>query len=147
MKTSRPFFDTNVLLYLLSDDSQKADRAETIIAQGGVISVQVLNEFASVTSRKLKMSYAEIRDALSIIRAVCQTQALTIDTHEQGLDIAERFGFSLYDSMIVSAALQSGCTILYSEDMQHGQDIDGQLVFTNPFWVEPGAVKETKPNP
>lgn len=133
MKTDKPFFDTNILLYLLSEDSRKADRAEAILAMGGVISVQVLNEFASVASRKLKMTYAEIRDALQIVRAVCQTQALTIDTHELGLDIAERFGFSLYDSMIVSAALQSGCTILYSEDMQHGQEIDGQLVITNPF--------------
>ena len=58
---------------------------------------------------------------------------VTVDTHELGLDIAERFGFSLYDSMIVSSALQFGCTILYSEDMQHGQEIDGQLVITNPF--------------
>lgn len=142
MKTARPFFDTNVLLYLLSEDSQKADRAETIMAQGGVISVQVLNEFASVASRKLKMAYTEIRDSLSIVRAVCQTQAITIDIHEQGLDVAERFGFSLYDSMIVSAALQAGCSVLYSEDMQHGQNIDGQLLITNPFLVEPGTVKE-----
>lgn len=133
MKTDRPFFDTNVLLYLLSEDNRKADRAEAIITMGGIISVQVLNEFSSVASRKLKMTYAEIRDALSIVKAVCQTQPVTINTHELGLDIAERFGFSLYDSMIVSAALQSGCTILYSEDMQHGQVIDAQLVITNPF--------------
>lgn len=133
MKTDKPFFDTNILLYLLSEDSRKADRAEAILAMGGVISVQVLNEFASVVSRKLKMTYAEIRDVLQIVRAVCQTQALTIETHELGLDIAERLGFSLYDSMIVSAAMQSGCTILYSEDMKHGQEIDDQLVITNPF--------------
>jgi predicted nucleic acid-binding protein len=133
MKTGKPFFDTNVLLYLLSDDNAKADRAETIIARGGVISVQVLNEFTSVAFRKLGMSYAEIRDVLATVRAVCQSQALTVDTHERGLDIAERFGFSLYDSMIVSSAVESGCTVLYSEDMQHGQEIDGQLVVMNPF--------------
>lgn len=133
MKTDRPFFDTNVLLYLLSEDNRIADRAEVIIATGGVISVQVLNEFSSVASRKLGMTYAEIRDTLRIVRAICQIQAVTIDTHELGLDIAERFGFSLYDSMIVSAALQSGCTLLYSEDMQYGQIIEGQLAITNPF--------------
>jgi len=133
MKTDRPFFDTNVLLYLLSEDNRKADRAETIMASGGIISVQVLNQFASVASRKLGMSYAEIRDMLGTVRAVCQTQAVTVDTHERGLDIAERFGFSLYDSMIVSSALQCGCSVLYSEDMQHGQEIDGQLVILNPF--------------
>jgi predicted nucleic acid-binding protein len=133
MKTGKPFFDTNVLLYLLSEDNRKADRAEEIIAEGGVISVQVLNEFTSVAFRKLGMSYAEIRDVLATVRAVCQSQALTIDTHERGLDIAERFGFSLYDSMIVSSAVESGCTVLYSEDMQHGQEIGGQLVVINPF--------------
>ncbi|WP_370870047.1 PIN domain-containing protein [Methylobacter sp.] len=94
----------------------------------------MLNEFASVASRKLGMSYAEIRDMLGTVRAVCQTQAVTVDTHERGLDIAERFGFSLYNSMIVSSALQFDCTVLYSEDMQHGgQEIDGQLVVLNPF--------------
>jgi predicted nucleic acid-binding protein len=133
MKTDRPFFDTNVLLYLLSEDNAKADRAEAIIALGGIISVQVLNEFASVASRKLRMSYAEIRDVLGTVRAVCQTQALTADTHDRGLNIAERFGFSLYDSMIVSSAVESGCNVLYSEDMQHGQEIDGQLVVIDPF--------------
>ncbi len=133
MKIDRPFFDTNVLLYLLSEDDRKADRAEAIIASGGIISVQVLNEFASVASRKLRMSYAEIRDVLATVRGVCQTQALTVDTHDRGLDIAERFGFSLYDSMIVSSALQSGCSVLYSEDMRHGQKIDAQLVVINPF--------------
>jgi len=133
MKNDKPFFDTNVLLYLLSEDNAKADRAEAIIAAGGIISVQVLNEFASVAFRKLGMSYAEIRDMLGMMRAVCQIRALTVDTHERGLDIAERFGFSLYDSMIVSSAVESGCTVLYSEDMQHGQEVDGQLVVINPF--------------
>jgi predicted nucleic acid-binding protein len=133
MKNDKPFLDTNVLLYLLSEDNAKADRAEAIIAAGGIISVQVLNEFASVAFRKLGMSYAEIRDMLGTTRAVCQIQALTVDTHERGLDIAERFGFSLYDSMIVSSAVESGCTVLYSEDMQHDQEVDGQLVVINPF--------------
>ncbi len=133
MKTDKPFFDSNVVLYLLSEDKRKAERAETIIALGGVISVQVLNEFASVASRKLAMTYVEIREILATVRAICQTQPVTIDTHDLGLDIAERFGFSLYDSLIVSAALQSGCNILYSEDMLHGQEINAQLVITNPF--------------
>jgi predicted nucleic acid-binding protein len=104
-----------------------------LISIGGVISVQVLNEFASVASRKLSLSYSDIRETLQTIRAVCITQPLIIDIHELGLDIAERYGFSLYDSMIVSAALQSGCAVLYSEDMQQGQEIEAQIVITNPF--------------
>ncbi len=133
MKTDKAFFDTNIVLYLLSENTRKADRAEAVIALGGVISVQILNEFSSVASRKLKMSYAEIRDTLSIIRTVCQIQAVTINIHERGLDIAERYGYALYDSMVISAALESGCSLLYSEDMQHGQKIDAQLTITDPF--------------
>jgi len=133
MKTGRPFFDTNVLLYLLSENAFKADRAEAVLVEGGVISVQVLNEFASVALRKIGMTHAEIRDILGTIRSVCQVQLLTVETHDLGLDISERFGFSLYDSMIVSSALEAGCAILYSEDMQSGQNINGQLVITNPF--------------
>lgn len=133
MKTGRPFFDTNVLLYLLSENAFKADRAEAVLVEGGVISVQVLNEFASVALRKIGMTHAEIRDILGTIRSVCQVQSLTVETHDLGLDISERFGFSLYDSMIVGSALEADCAILYSEDMQSGQNINGQLVITNPF--------------
>jgi predicted nucleic acid-binding protein len=79
------------------------------------------------------MSYAEIRDTLAVICALCTIQTVTIDTHELGWEIAERFGFSVYNSMIVSSALQSDCSVLYSEDMQHGQTIENQLLITNPF--------------
>jgi len=133
MKNDKCFFDTNILLYLLSGENVRADRTEAIISNGGVISVQVLNEFASVASRKLGMSYSDIRETLKTIREVCIIQPLTLETHELGLEFAERYGFSLYDSMIVSAALQSGCTILFSEDMQHGQKIESKMVITNPF--------------
>lgn len=133
MSNAKCFFDTNILLYLLSGDSQKANQAEAIIATGGIISVQVLNEFASVAVRKLGMTYAEIREILMVIRTNCKVVPLTIETHEHGLDIAERLGFSLYDSLIVSAALQSGCSMLYSEDLQHGQKVGGHLLISNPF--------------
>ena len=82
MKIDRPFFDTNVLLYLVSEDIGKANRAEALIAIGGSLSVQVFNEFASVASRKLKMSYSEIRDFLGTVRALCQIQAVTLETHD-----------------------------------------------------------------
>ena len=127
------FFDTNVLLYLLSADDEKADRAESLLASGGMISVQVLNEFASVASRKLGLSYLEIRDVLEPIRTICAIEPLGLETHDSGLRIAERYGFSIYDSLIVAAALIAGCGTLYSEDLQDGQTIDGRLVVRNPF--------------
>lgn len=127
------FIDTNVLLYLLSDDALKADRAEEALAMGGVISVQVLNEFASVASRKLKMSIPEIREILDTIRATCKVVPLNEETHDKGLEIIEKYGLSIYDSMIVAAALLAKCSTLLSEDMQHGQKLDGKLLVRNPF--------------
>jgi predicted nucleic acid-binding protein len=129
---SRGFFDTNVLLYLLSAEVAKAERAEALVAQGGTVSVQVLNEFASVASRKLRMPIAEIRDCLEPIRSVCAVQPVTVETHARGLEVAERCGLSIYDSMIVAAALLAGCDTLYSEDLHDGQRID-TLAIRNPF--------------
>jgi predicted nucleic acid-binding protein len=126
------FFDTNVLLYLLSKDGAKADRAEALLASGGTISVQVLNEFASVALRKLAMSISEIRDILSTIRTVCIVNPLDIETHELALDLAERQNFSIYDGLIVAAAVRAGCAVLYTEDLQHGQMIE-KLQIRNPF--------------
>ena len=128
----KAFFDTNVLLYLLSADSGKAQRAEELVSDGGVISVHVLNEFASVASRKLRMTIPEIHECLDPIRGICGVEPVTLETHLRGLDLTERYGFSVYDSMIVAAASLAGCEILYSEDWQDGQRID-ELLISNPF--------------
>jgi predicted nucleic acid-binding protein len=133
MPDAKTFFDTNVLLYLLSEDEAKADRAEELIANGAVISVQVLNEFAAVASRKLGMSWSEIRDVLGPIRAVCEIEPITVEIHERGVDIAERNAFSFYDATIVASALLAGCKTLYSEDLQDGQVIENSLTIRNPF--------------
>jgi len=133
MNGSEDFFDTNVVLYLLSADTAKADRAEDLLALGGTISVQVLNEFVAVASRKLRMSLMEIREVLTQIRAVCTVEPITVETHERALRIADRYGMSIYDALIVSAALLAGCETLHSEDMQDGQVIDRKLTIRNPF--------------
>jgi predicted nucleic acid-binding protein len=133
MPDTETFFDTNVLLYLLSKDAGKADRAEELVANGGVVSTQVLNEFAAVASRKLGMSWPEIRDILLPIRAICEIAPVTLETHDRGIAIAERYGLSFYDAVIVASALGAGCKTLYSEDFQHGQVIARQLRIRNPF--------------
>ena len=127
------FFDTTVLLDLLSADATKADRVEEALAAGAVISVQVLNEFAAVALRKLGMTVAEVRDALDPIMAVCKVLPITVETHKRGLQIAERYRFSLYDALIIAAALDAGCSTLYTEDLQDGQVIDDALTIRNPF--------------
>jgi predicted nucleic acid-binding protein len=133
MSAAERFFDTNVLLYLLSGDDTKADCAENELSAGGILSVQVLNEFASVASRKLKMSIADIREMLSTIRTVCKVVPIGEETHDLGLQIAERHGLSVYDAMIVAAALMAGCKTLVSEDLQDGQIFEGTLKIQNPF--------------
>jgi len=133
MSEAEPFFDTSVLLYLLSGDTTKADRVETLLAGRGVVSVQVLNEFAVVALRRLKMPLNDIREILDTIRAVCAVEPITVETHDRGLAVFERYRFSLYDSMLIAAALIAGAKIIYSEDLQHGQVLDNQLRVTNPF--------------
>jgi len=133
MSEAEQFLDTNVLLYLLSGDERRADRAEEVVSAGGVLSVQVLNEFASVAARKMKLSAAEIREVLAAVRAVCRIVPVDEATHDLGLQVAERYGLSVFDAMIIASALLAGCKTLLSEDMQDGQTIDGRLEIRNPF--------------
>src|ERR1700724_1227235 len=121
------FFDTNVLVYIASGEVAKADRAEAIVAAGGAISVQVLNELANVARRKMRMSWADTHALLTTLRALLTVHPLTLETHETGLQLAERYGFSTYDTMIAASALRAGCDILWSEDMQHEMTLDEGL--------------------
>lgn len=127
------FFDTNVLIYLLDKDEGKARRSLALWRDGGVVSVQVLDEIASVTSRKHHMSWPEIRLFLQGLRRNLDVRHADIATHDLGVDVAERYGFSVYDSMLIAAALQADCTTFWSEDLHNGQVIDGQLTIRNPF--------------
>lgn len=133
MPVSKAFIDTNVLLYLLSADTAKADRAEAVARKGGWISVQVLNEMANVARRKLAMPWPEINALLELTRSLCSVAPLTVETHDRGRAVAERYGLSVYDAMIAAAALLAGCDVLYSEDMQDGLWIDDRLRIRNPF--------------
>jgi predicted nucleic acid-binding protein len=133
MSAADSFFDTSVLLYLLSTDSDKADRVEQLLEERGTVSVQVLNEFAAVALRKMKMPLCDVREILDTMKTVCKVEPVTLATHDQGLAINERYGFSLYDSMLVSAALIANVKVLYSDDLQHGQLIDNRLRILNPF--------------
>lgn len=133
MSEPRAFLDANVLLYALSADACKADRAEELLAAGGVVSVQVLNEFASVAHRKLAMEWQEIKDVLGVTREVCDVVPITLETHDDALALAARYGFSLYDALIVAAALAAGVEMLYTEGLQDGQRLEDRLVVINPF--------------
>ena len=127
------FLDSNIVLYLASEDLLKADRAQELVAEGGTISVQVLNEIANISRRKMGLSWAETRNFLLMIRGLLKVEPVTIEIHDVGISLAERYQLSVYDSMIVSAALSAECHTLLSEDLQDGLLINGRLRVLNPF--------------
>lgn len=131
------FLDTNILVYATLGDKGQDHRsavAKALIEEGAVISVQVLNEFAQVARRKLKRSWAEIASVLDdFCQCLDEPQPLTIHTHAAALKIAERDSFSFYDCLIIASALEAGCSVLLSEDMQTGRVIGGRLMIENPF--------------
>ena len=129
---AKPFIDSNVVLYLFSSDTVKADRAESLLQSGGLISVQVLNEVASVCLRKLKMSWEEIDTVLETLKSTCEVLPVTLASHEKAVGLAKRFQISLYDANIVATAILCGADTLFSEDMQNGMSMESVTV-VNPF--------------
>ncbi len=130
----KAFFDTNILVYTIGEHDTRTAVAESLLAAGGIVSVQVLNELAAVMQRKLRMPWEEIVEALAAVRVFCPSPtSLTSETHDAALDLARRHGWHVYDALIVAAALQAGCSTLFTEDLQHGRVIDGRLTIVNPF--------------
>ena len=131
---NKDFLDTNVLIYAVAKNDPRASKAEALLASGGIVSVQSLNEFASVARRKLGMSWKEVNEFLDLICILCPDPVpISLDTHKAALAIAERYGYGIYDALVASAALEAGCRTLYSEDLQDGQIINRQLTIRNPF--------------
>jgi predicted nucleic acid-binding protein len=128
----KPFIDSNVVLYLFSSDMVKADRAESLLLSGGLISVQVLNEVASVCLRKLKMSWEDVDTVLKTLKSSCEALPVTLASHEKAVGLAKRFQISLYDANIVATAILCGADTLFSEDMQNGMSMESVTV-VNPF--------------
>ena len=129
---SRPFIDSNVVLYLLSGDIAKANRAEELLHAGGIVSVQVLNEVTAVCRRKLRMTWGETDGVLQALTAACDVVPLTLASQQRAVDLAKRYQLSIYDSNIIASALMSGASKLLTEDMQGGQLIDTLQIY-NPF--------------
>ena len=129
---SKPFVDSNVVLYLLSGDAVKADKAQAILVAGAVISIQVLNEVTSVCQRKLKMPWQEIDALLMAVKASCEVVPLTLASHEKAIELAKQHQLSFYDANIVACAVISGAPVLLTEDMHAGLQL-GDMVFKNPF--------------
>lgn len=130
---TQAFFDSNVLIYAFTQAGNKTDTARQILSIGGAVNVQALNETANTLQRKFNVGWPRIGQIVDAILATCPNPLpLTLETHRSGLRICERYGYSVYDGLIIAAALEGRCSKLYSEDMQHGQIIEG-LRIENPF--------------
>jgi len=129
------FVDTNVLIYSYSStEAEKSSKAQALFAEANaIISTQVLQELVNVLFKKFNTSWNDIRHTLDEVNRNCAVHVNAQTTAKYACDIAERYNFSFYDSMIISAVIEAGCAILYSEDLNSGQVIDEKLTILNPF--------------
>ena len=130
------FFDTNVLIYAFAAGDRRSATAESLLAEGGVIGVQVLNEFTNVVRRKLGWDWPRVHAALEIIAELTgPALSLTADIHARAVKLARESSLAFYDALIVAAAADAGCRLLLTEDLQHGRRFGGVTV-QNPFLEE-----------
>jgi len=131
------FFDTNIVVYLYSqDETNKQSIARSLFRDSQpVISTQVLSEFANVLHRKFKVGYTDIAIAIAQIIYVSQVVVINSSNIINALNIADKYYYSFYDSLVIATALAENCTILYTEDLQHGQEIESKLLIQNPFKI------------
>jgi predicted nucleic acid-binding protein len=133
---AKPFFDTNILIYAFAAGDPRSERAEALLAHGGVIGVQVLNEFTSVLHRKLNWGWAQIDAALTVVSELVEpVRPLTADIHAHAVKLARSNALSFYDALIVAAAADGGCHLLITEDLQHGLKL-GTVTIHNPFLAD-----------
>lgn len=131
--SARHFLDTNILVYAFTTDA-RSEPASALLAAGCTIGVQGLNEFASIARRKLGMSWDETEQALDAIRQLCAgIEPSTLEIHENAVSLASRHGFSMFDAVMIATALKAGCETFWSEDLQHGRQVDGAMTIQNPF--------------
>lgn len=133
--SDKNFLDSNVIVYAHTDlDLQKQQVAQHLMAEHEtVISTQVLQETANILSKKFQFGWPEIQTVLNEVATNNHLHINSAATVQDACRVASRYGYSFYDSLIVSAALESGCATLCSEDLQNGQVIDNVLTIRNPF--------------
>jgi len=134
MQDNTIFLDSNIVIYAYFKQEERKQRiAKQLISESSVISTQVLQEMSNTLRRKMKVDFQTIKLLLEECITNSEVFTNTTATVFSACDVAARYGFSFYDSLIIAAAMDSGCTTLYSEDLQHSQTIDGKLIIKNPF--------------
>lgn len=133
------FFDTNLLVYLYSEDElDKRLMVKSLVhSSGATVSTQVLQELANTLTKKFRLDEDCLGAVLNEVRSNFTVTVNNEDTIAEALRLRKSYHYSFYDSLIIAAALDCRCKTLYSEDLQHGQVIDGSLKIVNPFRKEP----------
>jgi predicted nucleic acid-binding protein len=129
---NRFFIDSNILLYTVGADAAKAERANQLMDERPIISVQVLNEFVNVGRKKLKLEWAGIEAGVAHALEYCEVVPVILAGHIRAMQLAKKDKIGIYDANIVAAAELAKCDILYTEDLSHGQKI-GRVLIQNPF--------------
>jgi len=138
MNVGRTFVDTNILVYAFtSDELQK--RKKALLALDNcitIVSTQVIREFSNTLFNKTDFGSEQVKDIIGEITSVAEVVCEEIVMISGAIDLREKYKYSFYDSLIISAALSSNCEILLSEDMQNGQLIEDKLQIVNPFMLD-----------
>lgn len=127
------FIDSNVIIYLFSNDNEKKEVAKNVIKEHAVISIQVLNEVSNVLYKKIGMDTPTIKNTVEKLASICRVKNISLKTINSALDIVHRYKYSYYDSLIISSAIENQCSILYSEDMSDDHVVEKKLKILNPF--------------
>ena len=129
------FLDTNLWIYLYSDKvkGRKIKQLVTDRFENIVISTQVLGELFHVLTKKGLKDKKEAKEIVSEIAGHFQVAAISLPTVNHAVNLHVKHGYSYWDSLILSSAMENGCKLLYTEDLQGGQVIDGKLKIATPL--------------
>mgnify|MGYP005860231885 CR=1 FL=1 len=129
------FLDTNILVYAYSEDEPQTREVarQLMSSEEAIISSQVLQEFANIAHKKLKVQWNVIQATIEELRAKMPLWINSDETIVKAFQIAAQYGYSFYYSLIITAALESHSVRLFSEDLHGGQIIENQLEIINPF--------------
>jgi predicted nucleic acid-binding protein len=126
--------DSNILIYNHSlDHENKRLIARDFFKKNPIVSSQVISEYLNVMKRNFKMEKLELMQLCSLWLEKCFVQPVIFSTIKLAQDLVGKYDFQVFDGIIVAAALEADCDILYSEDMQNGQIIENMLKIVNPF--------------
>ena len=138
MSGEKVFFDTNILVYFVDgNDTRKQNIAQNLVKKAvqnrnGIISTQSLQEFFNVITKKCLCSKSDAKTLVEMFSEQFPVTQVSVPQIQGAIDICIKHGVSFWDSLILSSANDSGCTIVYSEDMNNGQTIEGAKIL-NPF--------------